>query len=81
MDLALKAGVHYPVSTGEMMAWFGTDADRLDYLEWLRWPRCSPSKAPCTKSGCGRASPKPRSLDWGDADSEATARFHRNPSP
>jgi hypothetical protein len=38
MDLALKAGVHYPVSTGEMMAWFGTDADCLDYLEWLGWP-------------------------------------------
>lgn len=23
---------------GEMQAWFGTDADCLDYLEWLRWP-------------------------------------------
>ncbi len=20
------------------MAWFGSDADCLDYLEWLRWP-------------------------------------------
>jgi hypothetical protein len=20
------------------MAWFATDADCLDYLEWLRWP-------------------------------------------
>ncbi|HET6920836.1 MAG TPA: IS1595 family transposase [Jiangellaceae bacterium] len=23
---------------GELLAWFPTDADCLDYLEWLRWP-------------------------------------------
>ncbi|RIK03928.1 MAG: IS1595 family transposase [Acidobacteria bacterium] len=33
-----KAGLHYPVSTGEFLAWFRTDADCLDYIEWLRWP-------------------------------------------
>lgn len=33
-----RAGVHYPRSVGEFQAWFGTDADCLDYLEWLRWP-------------------------------------------
>jgi Transposase zinc-ribbon domain len=32
------AGRHYPRSTGEFQAWFGTDADCLDYLVWLRWP-------------------------------------------
>ncbi len=32
------AGADYPASTGEFMAWFSTDADCLDYLEWLRWP-------------------------------------------
>jgi hypothetical protein len=32
------AGRHYPRSTGEFLAWFQTDADCLDYLEWLRWP-------------------------------------------
>ena len=32
------AGRHYPASTGELLAWFPTDADCLDYLEWLRWP-------------------------------------------
>lgn len=32
------AGVHYPVSTGDFHAWFASDADCLDYLEWLRWP-------------------------------------------
>jgi len=32
------ASGHYPTSTGELMAWFPTDADYLDYLEWLRWP-------------------------------------------
>ncbi len=33
-----RAGVHYPKSLGEFQAWFQTDADCLDYLEWLRWP-------------------------------------------
>jgi hypothetical protein len=33
-----RAGHHYPRSTGEFQSWFATDADCLDYLEWLRWP-------------------------------------------
>ena len=33
-----RAGKHYPRSVGEFQAWFRTDADCLDYLEWLRWP-------------------------------------------
>ena len=33
------ASIHYPKSLGEFRAWFPTDADCLDYLEWLRWPR------------------------------------------
>jgi transposase-like protein len=33
-----RAGVHYPRSTGEFQSWFATDADCLDYLDWLRWP-------------------------------------------
>ena len=33
-----RAGEHYPRSIGELQAWFRTDADCLDYLEWLRWP-------------------------------------------
>lgn len=32
------AGTDYPRSLGEFQAWFRTDADCLDYLEWLRWP-------------------------------------------
>lgn len=32
------ASVHYPRSMGEFTAWFSTDADCRDYLEWLRWP-------------------------------------------
>jgi len=42
----LRAGVHYPRSTGEFQSWFATDADCLDYLDWLRWhggfvcPKC-----------------------------------------
>lgn len=34
-----RAGTHYPGSTGDFHAWFSTDADCLDYLEWLRWPQ------------------------------------------
>jgi len=33
-----RAGTHYPRALGEFQAWFRTDADCLDYLEWLRWP-------------------------------------------
>jgi|TARA_Y100000294_G_scaffold162238_1_gene167221 hypothetical protein len=33
-----RAGEHYPRSVGEFQTWFATDADCLDYLEWLRWP-------------------------------------------
>ena len=36
--MAPVAGAHYPRSAGEFQAWFRTDADCLDYLEWLRWP-------------------------------------------
>lgn len=31
-------GRDYPRSVGEMLSWFSTDADCLDYLAWLRWP-------------------------------------------
>ena len=33
-----RGGVQYPRSLGEFQSWFATDADCLDYLEWLRWP-------------------------------------------
>ena len=39
MTSAPLASAHYPRSTGEFLAWFSTDADCLDYLEWLRWPQ------------------------------------------
>ena len=34
-----RGGIDYPRSTGEFEAWFRTDADCMDYLEWLRWPQ------------------------------------------
>ncbi len=37
-ELRPRAGAHYPRSAGEFRSWFGTDADCLDYLDWLRWP-------------------------------------------
>jgi transposase-like protein/rubredoxin len=45
------AGVHFPRSLGEFQAWFATDADCLDYLEWLRWPE----GFVCPECGHGRA--------------------------
>lgn len=33
-----QVGADYPRSLGEFQAWFASDADCLDYLEWLRWP-------------------------------------------
>jgi hypothetical protein len=30
------AGVDYPSRLAQLRAWFGTDADCLDYLDWLR---------------------------------------------
>jgi transposase-like protein len=60
-----RPGTHYPRSLGEFQAWFQTDADCLDYLEWLRWPsgfvcpvcgrlggwRCGDGRFMC--AGCG----------------------------
>ena len=31
-----RGGVHYPRSLGEFGSWFATDAECLDFLEWLR---------------------------------------------
>lgn len=38
---ATAGGVHYPRSAGEFRSWFGSDADCLDCLEWLRRPQGS----------------------------------------
>lgn len=53
------AGVHYPRSLGEFQAWFRTDADCLDYLEWLRWPDGFVCSA-CGHSGVWRLSDRRR---------------------
>ncbi|MHB1718467.1 MAG: IS1595 family transposase [Acidimicrobiales bacterium] len=33
-----EPGRHYPSSERHFRAWFATDADCCDYLEWIRWP-------------------------------------------
>jgi transposase-like protein len=38
-DQRSRAGQLFPRSAGEFQAWFVTDADCLDYLEWIRWPK------------------------------------------
>jgi transposase-like protein len=49
-------GVHcYPRSVGEFQAWFSTDGDCLDYLEWLRWPYGFVCER-CGNAGCWRMS-------------------------
>jgi hypothetical protein len=48
-DIQPRAGVHYPRSTGEFQSWFATDADCLDFLDWLRWP----GGFVCPKCGLG----------------------------
>jgi transposase-like protein len=48
-----RGGVHYPRSVGEFQVWFRTDADCLDYLEWVRWPRGFVCPG-CGRSGCWR---------------------------
>ena len=35
MSPSVLAGTHYPRSIGEFQAWFSTDADCLDYLDYL----------------------------------------------
>ena len=48
-----RAGARYPRSTGEFLAWFGTDEDCLDYLEWLRWPGGLPARTAVMRAGGG----------------------------
>lgn len=37
MVVAPTAGRHYPRSWDEFRTWYATDADCVDYLDWLRW--------------------------------------------
>lgn len=32
------AGIDYPARLAQLRSWFPSDADCLDYLDWLRWP-------------------------------------------
>ncbi|GAA1893771.1 hypothetical protein GCM10009715_43670 [Paeniglutamicibacter psychrophenolicus] len=34
-------GRDYPGSLPDLRSWFSSDADCLDYLDWLRWPMAS----------------------------------------
>jgi hypothetical protein len=61
-----RAARHYPRSAGEFQAWFRTDADCLDYLDWLRWP-------------AGFACPRCRyPSGWADEKKEIVRKFFSN---
>src|SRR5215218_3294423 len=83
-----RAGLHYPAATGEFMAWFSTDADCLDYLEWLRWPsgflcpecgqggwRLGDGRFEC--SGCGRRTSVTAGTIFDRTRTPLTVWFHR----
>lgn len=65
--IGFQGGRDYPRSVGELLAWFGTDADCRDYLVWLRWP----DGFVCDECGCVGG--------WALADGrwECTACAHR----
>ena len=54
------AGVDYPSRLAELRSWFVTDADCLDYLDWLRWPdgftcpHCGGKRGPRGRDGLRR---------------------------
>lgn len=56
------AGHDYPQRLADVRAWFATDADCLDYLDWLRWPDgfacpwCGAARGPRGKDGLRRCS-------------------------
>lgn len=76
------AGVDYPGSYAELLAWFPNDEACLDYLEWLRWP----AGFRCPACGCERgwrlASGRWECADCGRQVSvTAGTIFHRTRTP
>ncbi len=49
----VKASDDYPRSEREFRAWFQTEEDCLDYLDWLRWG----DELVCSRPGCGTKVP------------------------
>jgi hypothetical protein len=45
-------GVDFPQSYADLLAWFRSDEDALDYLEWLRWGECG-YVCPACDADCG----------------------------
>lgn len=45
-------GVDFPQSYADLLAWFRSDEDALDYLEWLRWGECG-FVCPACGADCG----------------------------
>ncbi|MGA7815684.1 transposase [Caballeronia sp.] len=57
------ARTHYPQSLREFQAWFPTDTDCLEYLQWLRWP-CGFACPSCGHPEWMAASGRPVHVYW-----------------
>lgn len=80
--MAPVAGVDYPGSYAELLAWFPDDEACLDYLEWLRWPE----GWRCPACGCGRGWRLTRGLrECAECGRQVSATagtiFHRTRTP
>ncbi len=76
------AGLHYPGSYGELLAWFGDDDACLDYLDWLRWPGGWSCPACACRRGWMLASGRRECAGCGRQSSvTAGTIFHRTRTP
>ena len=69
-----RAGAHYPRSTGEFLAWFRTDEDCLDYLEWpaLAGRICLPALRAGRRLAAGRRADRVRRVRAGSSVTAGT---------
>ncbi len=75
-----SVGAHYPRSTGEFQAWFRTDADCLDYLDWVRPAHGTGTGEQVTEHVAGQSEDPPEHRRGLGADHLARQRVQR-PDP
>ena len=75
-----SVGAHYPRSTGEFQAWFRTDADCLDYLDWVQPAHGTGTGEQVTEHVAGQSEDPPEHRRGLGADHLARQRVQR-PDP